>query len=168
MVECRSVEVAELGDGEGLGRQREPEVRVGELRPQAIATGEGYRPVVEGQGRKLIDRVPARVGRHLRVEVDGDETEVRGRELPFDWVPVQVGSRLELLQVGQLAHVHLGRQMATDRLLERLTRLEIAAGKGPRSLPRLLRPLPEQDLKQARAHLQDDGERDLRGAARLA
>ena len=55
VAERRRVEVAELRDGEGLGREREAEVRVGELRAQALAAGERERAVVEG-GRRQARR----------------------------------------------------------------------------------------------------------------
>src|SRR5678816_2990339 len=98
--------------------------------------------------------MPASVLRDGRVDVGRDEPEVRGREFPFEWVPVRLAERLELLQVGELPHIHLLGEMAADCLLERLAELEEAAREGPRAEERLAGPLPEQDLQPALAHLE--------------
>jgi len=158
------VEVAELGDGERLGREREAGVRVRELRPQAVAPGEDDRAVVERDRGQLVDRLPAGVAGESGVEVARHEPEVRGRELPAARVPVGVAPRLELLEVGELPHVHLLREVAPDRGLERLARLEVAAGKGPEAELRLASALPEERAQPSFPHLEHDGERHLRGA----
>ena len=64
--------------------------------------------------------------------------------------------------MGDLAHVDLGGEMAADRLLERLTGLEIAAGEGPGAEVRLPGALPQEHLERALAHLEDHGQRDVR------
>ena len=48
VAERGGVDAAELGDREALGGEREADVRVGELGPQALAAGEHDRRVVEG------------------------------------------------------------------------------------------------------------------------
>src|SRR5581483_9174105 len=115
----------------------EAEVRVRELAAQALATGEHDRPVVEGELRQRVDGVPARVGGEEGVEVARDEAEERRRELPAARVPVRVAQRLELLEVGDLAHVDLRGEVAADRRLERLVLAERAAGQRPRARERL-------------------------------
>ena len=56
-------------------------------------------------------------------------------------------------------------EVAADRLLERLARLEVAARERPGAEERLARPLPEQRLQPALAHLEHDRQRDV-GRAR--
>jgi hypothetical protein len=51
--------------------------------------------------------------------------------------------------------------MAPDRLLERLSGLEVAAGERPASGKRLASALPEQDLQSPGSDLQDDRDGDL-------
>ena len=99
----------------------------------------------------------------LRVDVARHEPEVGGRELPLAAGGGRVAPRLELLEVRELAHVDLRREVAADRLLERLVRVEVAAGKRPAPANGLARPLPEQHLQLARAHLEDDRERHVGG-----
>ena len=65
--------------------------------------------------------------------------------------------------MGELADVDLGREMAPDRLLERLVGRELAARERPRAGERVERPLPEQHLEAAVAHLQDDRKHGVRG-----
>jgi hypothetical protein len=114
--------------------------------------------VVEGHRRQRIERVPGRVLRDGRVDVGRDEPEIRGSELPFARVAVRVAERLELLEVGEVAHVHLRRQVSANRLLELLTGGEVAARQRPGARVRILRALPEQDLQHAVAHLEDDAQ----------
>src|SRR5262249_43130727 len=75
---------------------------------------------------------------------------------PAERAPVGVTPRLELLEVCELAHVDLAREMTADRLLERLAGRELAARERPRPGERVERPLPEQDLELAGAHLEHD------------
>ena len=70
--------------------------------------------------------------------------------------------RAELLEVRDFADVDLGREVAADRGLERLVRLERAARERPGAGVGLARALPEQRLQPALAHLEHDRERDLR------
>ena len=115
------------------------------IAPWSNAVGEG------------VDRVPARVGRHGRVDAERDETEVGGRDLPFDRVPTRVAVGRHLLQVRNLGEVDLHREMPADRCLEGLVRRQHAARKGPRTRERLERPLPQQCLQHAVPHLQHCG-----------
>ena len=55
----------------------------------------------------------------------------------------------------KLAHVHLRGEVAADRLLERLARLEVAAGQRPAAGERLARALPEQHTEEAVPDLED-------------
>ena len=120
-------------------REREADVRVRELRPQARQAASGRsrrgRTRSAGAARRACH---AGVVRDGRVDVARDEAEVRGRELPFPRIAVGVASRLELLEVGELPDVDLGREVAPDRLLERLGRprgSRRAAPSGPRTDP---------------------------------
>ena len=81
----------------------------------------------------------------------------------------RVAARLELLEVGELADVDLLGEVAPDRGLERLAGTELSAGQRPRAEERLLRPLPEEHLERAVAHLEHDRQRLVRkrGCARL-
>ena len=74
-------------------------------------------------------------------------------------VAVGLAARLELLQVGELPHVDLRRQVPADRVLERLAGVEVAARERPGAAERLPRPLPEEHLQLALADLEHDGER---------
>src|SRR5215218_5196883 len=71
---------------------------------------------------------------------------------------VGVAPGLELLEVREVADVDLRLQVAPNRPLERLARVESASGQRPRAEERLARPLPEQHLELAVPHLEDDGE----------
>ena len=70
-----------------------------------------------------------------------------------------IAQRLQLLEVGELADVDLHRQVPADGLLERLSWLEVATGEGPGACEWLHGALPHERLQDARANLEDDGER---------
>ena len=129
MAQRRGVEVAELRDRERRRGEREAQVRIGELRAQAVASGERDRLVVERHLGQRCDRVPGGVVRHGGIEIRRNEPQVGGCELPLARVSSRVAERHELLEVGELADVHLHGQMTADRLLERLPGVEIAAGE---------------------------------------
>ena len=112
--------------------------------------------VVERHRRQRVERVPGRVLGNGRVDVGGHEPEVRGRELPFARVPLGVAERLQLLEVGEVAHVDLRCQVPANRLLELLAGGEVAARERPAAGVWILRALPEQDLQHAVAHLEND------------
>ena len=111
--------------------------------------------------------MPARVGGDRRVDAERHEPEVRGRDLPLDRVPAGIAVGRDLLEVGDLGEVDLRREVAADRRLERLVGGEHPAGKGPGARERVERPLPEQCLQHAVAHLQHRGQGDLCRSGRL-
>ena len=117
--------------------------------------------------REVVDRVPARVGRDGRVGVARDEAEKGGRELALHRVPAGVAPRLELLEVREAADVHLLREVAAQRLLEGLVRVEDAAWERPGARVRLEPALPEQRLEAALPHLEDGGEDGVGSRFRL-
>ena len=114
-------------------------------------------------GGKVVDRMPARVGRDRGVDAERHEPEVRGRDLPLDRVPARVAVGRDLLQVCDLAEVDLRREMPADRRLERLVGREHAARERPGAGERLERPLPEQRLQHAVPHLEHRRQGDLVG-----
>ena len=118
--------------------------------------------VVEGHLGESAYGVPLGVGRHRGIEVRRNEPEVGRRELPLPRVTSGIAQRHQLLEVGELPDVHLRRQVAADRLLERLSRLEIATWEGPGARERVHGALPHERLQHARANLKDDGECCLR------
>ena len=163
MPERGGVEVAQLGERERGGREREADVRVGELAAQALARGEHDLGVVERQRRQVVDDVPGGVGGQLRIDVGGDEAEKGGGELAVGSGAGRARSSPELLEMGDLADVDLRCELAADRAVERLVGRERPAGQGPGAAERLARPLPEQRLQHPVAHLQHCREHDLRG-----
>src|SRR6478672_13471028 len=114
--------------------------------------------MVEGELRQLRDRMPGGVVGQLGIGVRRDEPEVRGRDLPLSGVARGVAERFELLEVGDLAHVDLRGEVLPDRLLERLTALEVATRQRPGTEKRLARPPPDESLQRAVPDLQDDCE----------
>src|SRR5918999_2269764 len=102
VAEGGGVDLAQLGDRKRLGSEREADVRVRQLRPEALPTGERDVPVVERELGQVVDGVPARVAGEGRIEVDRHEAHVRRRELPFARVPGGVAARLELFEVRDL------------------------------------------------------------------
>ena len=146
-----------------LGCEREADVRVRELAAQSLAARQHDRAVVERGRRERVDSVPARVRRHARIDPEGNETEVRGRELPVARMTSRVAPRAELLEVRDLTHVHLRSQVTQDRLLERLVGSERAAGERPVALERVACPFPEENLELVVPHLEHRGERCVGG-----
>src|SRR4029450_2081206 len=119
------------------GGQREAEVRVGELRAQALECDLHDLAVVERGGREASGRLPRGVRRHLGIDVARNEAEVGSRKLPALRVPARLAASFQLLEMGELVDVDLGRKVAANRLLERLARLEITARKCPAALERI-------------------------------
>ena len=119
--------------------------------------------VIERGRRQGANGMPGGVRRQRRVKVGGHKTEVRGCELPLPRVPSWVAPRLELLEMRELADIHLRGEVAADRALERLPGLEVAARERPTALERLARPLPHQRLERVVPNLEDDGQRDVAG-----
>ena len=89
VAERGGVEVAQLGEREGVRCEREADVGVRELAAQALACGEHDLCVVERDRGEVVDDVPRRVGREHRVDVGGNEAEEGGRELPPARVPAR-------------------------------------------------------------------------------
>ena len=116
--------------------------------------------MVERRRGKVVDRMPARVGRHGRIDAERHEAEVRGRDLPLDRVPARVAVGRDLLEMRDLAEVDLRREVAADRRLERLVGGEHPAGERPGARERLERPLPQQRLQHAVPHLEHRGQGD--------
>ena len=133
MAERGGVEVAELGERERGGCEGEADVRVRELPAQPVPAGEDDLVVVERERWQVVDGVPRRVLGQLRVDAGGHDPEERGRELAALGVAAGLAPRAELLEVRDVAHVDLGGQVAADRPLERLVRLERAARQRPRA-----------------------------------
>ena len=88
------------------------------------------------RARSARDRTPSPAARRpraqavsgrRRIEVARHQAQVRGGELPLRGWAVGLAEGLELLEPGQLAHVHLGRQLAANRAGERLAGPEVAA-----------------------------------------
>src|SRR5690349_23381707 len=111
--------------------------------------------------------MPPRVGGDVRVDAELDEAEVRGRELPRGRVACGIAVGCELLQMRHLADIDLRREMASDRCLERLARLEQATGEGPGVAERIATALPQQGLERAAAHLEDDSEARVTRSGKL-
>src|SRR5262249_62348866 len=130
------------------------------------------RRVVDRRGWQGVDRVPGRVAGDAGIDVARDEAQVRGRGLPLVRRAVRVASRLELLEVRELADVDLLGKVPANRFLERLARLEVAARERPPARAGVVSALPQEHLEAPFAHLEHDREADLRGgrvtAAKLA
>ena len=69
----------------------------------------------------------------------------------------------QLLQVGDLAQVDLGRQVSQDRRFERLVVAERPAGERPHASERLTRTFPQEHVEYTGANLEDDCQCDVRG-----
>src|SRR5436309_12767466 len=113
------IELAELRDSELRRREREADVRVGELRAQALAAGQRDLAVVERHRWQLRHRMPGGVRWQLRVDAGRDEAEVRGCDLPLSRMAARIAEGLELLEVGDFADVDLRRQVPENRSFER-------------------------------------------------
>src|SRR5262245_820747 len=105
--------------------------------------------------------MPARVGRHRRIDPERNEAQVGGGDLPLDRVAARVSVGRDLLEMGDLCQVDLCREMAPDRRLEGLVGGEHSAWQRPRAGERVARALPEQRLEDAVSYLEDGCERDL-------
>ena len=125
--------------------------------------------MVERRPPEPVDGQPPRVVRNGGIGVARDQAQVGGRELPVLADCGRLAAGLELLEVGELPDVHLGRELAPDRLLQRLAGLQVAARQGPAARERLPRPLPHEHLQRVVANLEDDRKRDVQrgGSDRL-
>src|SRR5262245_8683555 len=161
MPERGDVELAQLRDSEGRRRERKAEVRVRELRSETLSAGQDDLAVVERHALAALHGMPPGVSWDRGIRVRRDEPEVRRRELALAGVAMRIAPRSELLEVGELADVDLGRQVTADRGLERLVGVQVAAGQRPGARVRVFRPLPEQHLELAVAYLEHDGKGDM-------
>ena len=134
MAERRRVEVAQLGEREARRREREAEICVGEFCAETFAGTEEDLLVVVRKLRELVERMPARVLRHVRVDPARHQPEERGRELPPRRIAGRVAQRLQLLEMRDLLDVDLRGEVAAHRLLERLVRRQRPARAAPSSL----------------------------------
>ena len=71
------------------------------------------------------------------------------------------------LRIALVADVDLRREMAPDRPLERLARLEQSARESPGATERVAAAFPEQGLQRPLAYLEDDGEARVTWSGRL-
>jgi hypothetical protein len=140
-------------------REGEADVRVGKLRAQTLAACERDLTMVESELRQVLDGMPGRVRGHARIDVGGHEPEGGSGDHAPTRVSVGVAARLELLQVGELTDVHLGREVAPNRLLERLIGREVASRQGPGAERGFPGALPQEDLQALVRDLKDDRER---------
>src|SRR5262249_9036334 len=76
-----------------------------------------------------------------------------------------VAERLELLEVGELADVDLGGEVAADRALERLVVSQLAAGQRPAAGAGVEGALPKEHAQSPVAHLEHNGQHDVRGSS---
>ena len=164
-----SVQLAQLRERELVRREGEADVRVRQLRPQARQARANDVAVVERGPLEPVDGQPLRVLRHSGICIARDQAEIGGRELPVLRIALRLASGLELLEVGELPDVHLGGELAPDRLLERLAAAPGSRPAGPSGLERIPRPLPHEHLQRAVPDLEDDSKRDVQrgGSDRL-
>ncbi len=158
MAERGGIDVPQLGDREGLGRQGEADVGVRQLGPQSFSGRSDDRPVVERGRRKVTGGVPRRVRGNARLGVGGHQREVGRGEDAAPGVPSGVAAGFQLLEVGDSGEVDLGGQVASRGRAEPFARSEGSAGQRPPSLERRLAPPPEQDIQAGPADLEDHRE----------
>src|SRR5439155_15154869 len=120
VAERGGVEVAELRDREQRRREGEADVRVRQLRAETVASRVDDLSMIERDRRQSVDRMPRGVAGKFGIEVARHEAEVSRCELPLARNALRFAQRLQLLEVRELADVHLRGQVAPDRLLERL------------------------------------------------
>jgi enoyl-CoA hydratase len=153
------VDVAQRGDRERGGRQREADVRVGQLGAQPFPARDDDRAVVERGRGQGVDRVPFGVGRDVRVGVGGHQGQVGGGQHAAPRVPGGIAAGFQLLHVRDVGDVDLGRQVAAGRGAQPLLRAQRSARQRPGSFERRDGALPEQafqlmvaDTKHHREH----------------
>ena len=154
------VQLAQRGDRELVGGECEPQVGVGELRPDPVVGGADDHRVVEGRGRQRGEWMPRRVRGHGRIGVGGHQAEERRRDGPDRRHAVGAAEHRDLLDVGHLADVDLLRELAEHRLLDVLVVAEPPPGQRPPTGVRRPGPLPGEhlqgpvpDLQHGRQHL---------------
>lgn len=105
------VHVAQLGDGERLRREREPDIGVGKLSPQPLPCRPDDGPVVERGRRQFVDRMPGRVGRQPRARGGRHQCQVGRGEDASARITRGVAAGLQLLKMGNFRNVHLRGEM---------------------------------------------------------
>ena len=159
VAERRRVDVSQLSHRERLRREREADVRVRQLRPQPLTTGERDLAVVEGELRQSVDRVPVRVLGQRRIDAERHDAEVGRGQLPFARVALRLAAGLELLEVGELRGRRPSRRGACGSTARASRPARGSRPGGTRRPPeRILRALPEEHLQLPRAHLEHDRE----------
>jgi hypothetical protein len=152
MAQRGGVQLAQGGDRELAWGEREPEVRVGQLRAQPVAGRGDDRGVVEGRVlerclRQRRERVPCGVRGHRGIGVGRDEAE-EGRGDPADaGHAVGPAEHRDLLDVGDVADVDLLGELAQHRALDVLVVAEQAAGQCPAAGVRWQRASPCEYLQ---------------------
>ena len=152
------VDVAELAQRECLRREREADVRVGELRPQSVAARKRDRAVVEREPGQAVDGMPVRVLRQRGIDPERHDPEVGGREVPL------LGWRSGSLRVSSCSRCESSRtstfagEVPADRILERLAGVEVAAGRDQAPANGSLARCQRSTCSLPGAHLEDDGE----------
>jgi hypothetical protein len=136
--------------------QREPDVGVGQLRPQPVDRGVDEVGVVEGRRRQLRDGMPPRVGRQRGRRGGRDDPEVRRSQHPAAGVAADVAVGGELLEMGDLTHVHLLGEVPQDRGPQPLVGRDAATREGPPAIVWGHRPPPHQHRQHAVAHREHD------------
>ena len=158
VAERGGVDVAQLGDRERRGGQREADVGVGQLGPQPVPARLGDRPVVERGGRQVPDRVPGGVRGQARLDVGGHQGQVGGGQDAAPGIALGVAPGLQLLEIRDVGELDLGGQVPAQGRAQSLIWSQRPAGQGPQSLERRRAPPPEQDVKTVAANLQDHGQ----------
>src|SRR5690242_4119500 len=167
MSERSRVQIAQLGEREARRRKRKAEIRVRQLPSQPLASAEEDFLVVVGELRKLVDRVPARVLRNLRVHPTRHQTEKGRRELASRRIARRIATRLELLEMCHLPDVDLLGEVPSHRVLERFGRRERPTRQCPARRERLACPLPEQRLETSIPYLENGREDSVGCSFRL-
>src|SRR5690606_29027006 len=114
--------------------------------------------VVERRPGEVVDRMPSGVLRHVGIDVGGHDTEERGRHHARTGDPVRCAEDRQLLDVRELADVHLLGQLPPHGRFHVLVHAEPAARERPPSDVRFQRALPQQHLHCCGTHGQYRGQ----------
>jgi len=159
VAEHGAVEPRQLAQRERLRRQREGDVRVGELAAQPVAGVRDDDAVAEGDGREGVDRVPVGVGREPRLGIAREQRDVGDVDEPKVGVGVRPRRRGQLLDVADPLDADLLAQVAGHSLVVRLVGADEPPGQRAAAA---VAAVPQQRLQPlARAH--DDAVDDGRG-----
>ena len=114
-----------------------------------------------------VDRKPLRIARKRRIEVARDEREVGGSNGARARISLDVTSRFQLFEVGNVSEVHLRREVATQRRAEAFDVTERPTRQSPCAFERLAGPSPEQRVQACVAHLEHHREDFVSEATRV-